>query len=340
MFVARLRQNDALLHEKEKMAGLGTLAAGLAHELNNPAAAVRRAVAQLRELLVKWQTAMSALDQLDLNPHQMDDVAALRSALAERVAKPVALDPLTRSDREGVVEGWLDEHGVPEPWQIAPTLVNYGWDVSDFDHLGQHFSAAQISVIAQSLGVSSEVFAVLDEVGTGSERISEIVRAVKSYSYLDRAPVQEVDVHEGLDNTLVILRHKLNKTRITIARNYTPGLPRIEAFAGELNQVWTNILDNAIDALGQQGEIKLHTYQDGDLVVVEIGDNGPGIPAEIQSRVFEPFFTTKPPGVGTGLGLNIAYNVVNKHYGEIRLTSQPGDTCFQVRLPVKLPHTQ
>jgi len=146
-------------------------------------------------------------------------------------------------------------------------------------------------------------------------------------------------VREGLDNTIVILRHKLNKTSIMVTRNYAPDLPRIEAFAGELNQVWTNILDNAIDALGQSGEITIRTYRDGDQVVVELGDNGPGIPGEIQSRVFEPFFTTKPPGVGTGLGLNIAYNVINKHYGEIRLKSKPGETCFQVRLPIKLPRT-
>jgi signal transduction histidine kinase len=148
-----------------------------------------------------------------------------------------------------------------------------------------------------------------------------------------------VDVHEGLDNTVVILRHKLSKTSITVSRDYAPDLPRIEAFAGELNQVWTNILDNAIDALGQQGDIKIHAFKDGDQVVVELADNGPGIPGEIQSRVFEPFFTTKAPGVGTGLGLNIAYNVVHKHYGEIRLKSKPGETCFQVRLPIKLPRT-
>jgi len=337
--VARLRQNEALLHEKEKMAGLGTLAAGLAHELNNPAAAVRRAAAQLRELLSQWQQAMSALDGLDLDDHQREHVDELRQAMARRAASPVDLDPLTRSDRESEVESWLEAHGVEKPWDLAPTLVSFGWQVADLDHLAEHFDQRALSVIAQSLGLGSAVFALLAEVATGSERISEIVKAVKSYSYVDRAPVQEVDVREGLDNTIVILRHKLNKTSIMVTRNYAPDLPRIEAFAGELNQVWTNILDNAIDALGQSGEITIHTYRDGDQVVVELGDNGPGIPGEIQSRVFEPFFTTKPPGVGTGLGLNIAYNVINKHYGEIRLKSKPGETCFQVRLPIKLPRT-
>jgi signal transduction histidine kinase len=191
-------------------------------------------------------------------------------------------------------------------------------------------------VLAESMGLGSAVYALLDEVAKGSERISEIVKAVKSYSYLDRAPVQEVDVHEGLDNTLVILRHKL-KQGIHVSRDYAPDLPRIEAYAGELNQVWTNILDNAADALGGQGEIRLHTTQEDGRVVVEIEDNGPGIPPAIQSRVFEPFFTTKPPGVGTGLGLNIAYNIVQKHYGEIQLESRPGRTCFRILLPTKLP---
>jgi signal transduction histidine kinase len=340
LFVARLRQNDALLHEKEKMAGLGTLAAGLAHELNNPAAAVKRAVAQLRDLLTKWQPAMSAMDRLQLAPYQMTCLAELRERMAARAAAPVTLDPLTRSDREGEIEAWLDDHGVAGAWELAPTLVGFGWELSDFENLAENFPSEHVAVIAESLGIGSAVHAVLEEVSMGSERISEIVKAVKSYSYLDRAPIQEVDVHDGLDNTLVILRHKLNKGSIQIIRDYDRTLPRIEAFAGELNQVWTNILDNAVDALGGHGEIRLHTYRDDDRVVVEIADNGPGIPPEIQSRVFEAFFTTKPPGVGTGLGLNIAYNVVNKHYGDIRLKSKPGETCFQVCLPIKLPRAQ
>ncbi len=335
---ARLRQNEALLHEKEKMAGLGTLAAGLAHELNNPAAAVRRAASQLGDLLPKWQPAMSALDRLALNPQQAALLAALRQAMAVRATAVITLDPLTRSDQEGAVESWLTDLGVAEPWELAATLVNFGWTVADFEQLGDAFSSAEISVLAQALGLGSGVFSLLDEVSKGSGRISEIVKAVKSYSYLDRAPVQEVDVHEGIDNTLIILRHKL-KTKISVVRTYAPNLPKIEAFAGELNQVWTNILDNALDALsGRDGaELRITTSLQGEAVMVELADNGPGIPDEIQSRVFEPFFTTKAPGVGTGLGLNIAYNIVHKHYGEIRLTSRPGFTCFQVKLPTRLP---
>ena len=338
--MGRLRQNEALLHEKEKMAGLGTLAAGLAHELNNPAAAVRRAAAQLGELLPKWQTATSALDRLPLSAHQQEHLAELRATMAERATSLISLDPLTRSDREGEVETWLNDHGVADAWDLAPTLVNFGWEVADLEALGHDFQPAEITVLVQSLGLGSAVYSLLDEVSQGSGRISEIVKAVKSYSYLDRAPVQEVNVHEGLDNTLVILRHKL-KSGVKVTRHYAPNLPQIEAFAGELNQVWTNIIDNAVDALGKQpgAEITISTRQEADQVIVELADNGPGIPVEIQSRVFEPFFTTKAVGVGTGLGLNIAYNIIHKHYGDIRLTSRPGFTCFEVRLPRRLPKT-
>jgi signal transduction histidine kinase len=336
--MSRLRQNEALLHERERMASLGTLAAGLAHELNNPAAAVRRAAAQLRELLLKWQQAMSALDQLDLDDHQREHVEGLRATMAQRAGSTVALDPVTRGDREAEVEAWLGDRGVDEAWELAPTLVSFGWNLADFEHLGEHFAPEAIAVVVRSLGLGSAVYSLLDEVAQGSTRISEIVKSVKSYSYLDRMPVQEVDVRDGLENTLVILRHKLKST-INLVRDYAENVPRIEAYAGELNQVWTNIIDNALDALNGQGEIRISIRREGDEVIVEIADNGPGIPTEIQSRVYEPFFTTKPPGVGTGLGLNIAYNIVHKHYGEIRLTSRPGLTCFQVRLPLNIPHT-
>jgi signal transduction histidine kinase len=178
-------------------------------------------------------------------------------------------------------------------------------------------------------------YTLLDEIGMGTERLSEIVKSVKAYSYLDQGPVQQVDIHQGLENTLVILRHKL-KNGITIKREYAPDLPLIEAHGSELNQVWTNILDNAADAMHGQGEIILRTRAEDKKVIVEIQDNGPGIPPEIKKRVFEPFFTTKPPGLGTGLGLHIAYTVVNNHAGRIDLTSEPGKTCFQVTLPMQL----
>jgi signal transduction histidine kinase len=187
----------------------------------------------------------------------------------------------------------------------------------------------------QWIGIGCSLHALLSEVSMGAERISEIVKAVKTYSYLDQAPIQEVDLHEGLENTLVILRHKL-KVGVTVKRDYAADVPRIEAYGSELNQVWTNIIDNAVDAMNGQGELLVRTYKKGDHVVVEIADTGPGIPPEIQSRIYEPFFTTKPPGVGTGLGLNIVYTIIHKHYGKVHLSSRPGATCFQVTLPLQL----
>ncbi len=331
----RLRQNEALLHQSEKMAALGTLSAGLAHELNNPAAAARRAAIQLREALAAWEAATLRLDACSFDQAQSKRVTALREEIVKRASVPDDLDPLARSDRESDTQVWLEDHHIDQSWELAPMLVSFGWDVEALDDLAATFSPTDLAAVCNWLGVGGTVYALLDEVGKSAERISEIVKSVKLYSYLDQAPIQEVDVHEGLENTLVILRHKLKKG-INVTREYARDLPRIEVYASELNQVWTNIIDNAIDAMDGQGEIVLRTYAQGEHVAVEIQDNGPGIPPKVQSRIFEPFFTTKPPGVGTGLGLNITYNIVQKHLGQIKVTSQPGATRFQVILPVRL----
>jgi len=332
---ARLRQNESLLHQSEKMAALGTLSAGLAHELNNPAAAARRAAIQLREALAAWEAATLRLDACSFDAAQSKRVTALRKEIVRRASVPDHLDPLARSDRESEVQTWLEDHDIDQSWDLAPMLVSFGWDVEALDGLAATFSPVDLAAVCNWLGVGGTVYALLDEVGKSAERISEIVKSVKMYAYLDQAPIQEVDVHEGLENTLVILRHKL-KQGVNVTREYARDLPRIEAYASELNQVWTNIIDNAIDAMEGQGEITLRTYAQDDSVVVEIDDNGPGIPDKIQSRIFEPFFTTKPPGVGTGLGLNITYNIVQKHHGRIQVASRPGATRFQVMLPVQL----
>ena len=332
---SRLRQNESLLHEREKLAGLGTLAAGLAHELNNPAAAARRAATQLRDALAAWERATLRLDACSFDKEQSERVKALRDDIIRRASTPDALDPLARSDRESEVQAWLEDHKVDEAWELAPMLVSFGWDVPSLDDLAAGFAAVDLPPVSHWLGTGGSVYALLDEMSKSAERISEIVKAVKTYSYLDQAPVQEIDVREGLENTLVILRHKL-KQGITVGRDYAPDLPRIEAYGSELNQVWTNIVDNAIDAMQGHGELTLRTRRQGDHVVVEIGDNGPGIAAKTRARIFEPFFTTKPPGVGTGLGLNISYNIVEKHLGQITVESQPGDTRFSVTLPIRL----
>jgi len=334
--MSRLRNTEAMLRQSEKMAALGTLAAGLAHELNNPAAAARRSSAQLREALAEWQRLSAELTDLAFDSRQKQAVSTLREEMVTRVTSPVDLDPLTRSDQESDLQAWLEEHGIQEAWELAPTLLSLGWPLAALEELTEPFLDQQFPLVVQWLGAGASTYALLDEVRMSAERISEIVRAVKTYSYLDQAPVQEVDVHEGLENTLIILRHKL-KQGVHVVREYAPDLPRIEVYASELNQVWTNIIDNALDAMDGRGELRLKTYAKDGQVVVEISDNGPGVPPEIQSRIFEPFFTTKPPGEGTGLGLHISYNIiVQEHGGQIRVTSQPGLTCFQVTLPPQL----
>jgi signal transduction histidine kinase len=335
----RLRSTEALLRQSEKMAALGTLAAGLAHELNNPAAAVQRSSSQLRETAAEWQHLTRQLDELDLDPGQHEAAHTLRSEMghyvAAHLAAPPRLDPLTRSDQEGELQGWLESQGVDRAWELAPTLVAVGFDAPTLKGLTHAFARPHLPVVARWLTASCLLYTLMDEVHTGAERIAEIVGAVKAYAYLDQAPVQLVDVHEGLDNTLVILRHKL-KAGVTVTRDYAPDLPRVEAYGSELNQVWTNLIDNAVDAMKGQGQISLRTSAHAQHIVVEIADDGPGIPPEIQSRIFEPFFTTKPPGAGTGLGLHIAYNIVQRHGGQIRVASRPGATRFEVTLPVEL----
>jgi signal transduction histidine kinase len=341
---ARLRNTELMLRQSEKMAALGTLSAGLAHELNNPAAAVRRSATQLREALAGLQRHAAGLGALNPSPEAMAVVNTLRMELPRRATSPVKLDPLARSDLEGEVGGWLEEQGVDQPWELAPAIVALGWHANDLEDLTTPFTAAQKPVFLCWLATACTVYALLDEVSQGAGRISEIVKAVKSYSYLDQAPVQLVDVHEGIENTLVILRHKL-KAGVTVVRDYAPNLPRIEAYASELNQVWTNLIDNAIDAMNGKGELRIRTYSqdkaaDGGTrtdIGVEISDNGPGIPPELLGRIFDAFFTTKKLGKGTGLGLHITYNiVVNQHHGEIKVESLPGQTTFRVMLPMQI----
>jgi signal transduction histidine kinase len=332
---SRLRQNEALLHQREKMAGLGTLAAGLAHELNNPAAAAQRSVDSLRGSLAKWQQLTLQLDHRKFDQSHADRLNQLRDEMERHNRSGVTLNPIERSDHESELQAWLEDQGIDDAYELAPTLFSFGLHVSKLKETAAQFAEDDRSTVLRWLAYGYTVYSLLDEVGTSSQRISEIVKAVKSYSYLDQAPVQEVNAHDGLENTLIILKHKL-KHGINVVREYDPDLPRIEAYASELNQIWTNIIDNAIDAMHGQGEINLKTYQQTGNVVVEICDNGPGIPSEIQARIFEPFFTTKAPGIGTGLGLNIAYNIVQKHRGLIKVDSQPGRTCFQVTLPIRL----
>jgi signal transduction histidine kinase len=333
--VHRLRETEGIVRQNERMAQLGTLTAGVAHELNNPAAAVKRGSEQLDDALRTLEEAAAALD-----PALREEHRATLDAWAERARRaassPPEMDALLRSDRESALEGWLDDHGVDDAWELAPQLVNLNLADDELDQVTATFDGETLRSVLAWLAASYAVFNLVAEVSQGATRISELVKALKGYSFLDQAPVNDVDVHEGIDNTLLILRNKLRG--ISVRRNYAPDLPRIQAYGSELNQVWTNLLDNAADALKEQGEITITTAADGANVMVDVEDNGPGVPADIQPRVFDAFFTTKGPGRGTGMGLNITYKiVVERHGGDIKLESKPGRTQFRVWLPGRLP---
>ena len=327
-------QQEIMLRQSEKLATLGKLSAGMAHELNNPAAAARRGADQLRQLFIQLQITYLRLGKMKLSDAQLDALTNLAIAVQQQAAQPANLDALTRSDREYEVESWLEDRNIDNAWELAPALVEMGYTPEKLTSLAAELRVEQLGTAVAWLTITHTIYSLLQEISEGSSRISEIVKALKTYTYLDQAPVQDVDVHEGLDNTLVMLRSKLKKG-VTVHRDYCTNLPRIEAYGSELNQVWTNIIDNAVAAMNGQGEISLRTHYEGSWITIEIEDNGPGIPEPIQSKIFDPFFTTKAPGEGTGLGLNISHNIiVQKHKGEITVDSQPGRTCFQIKLPV------
>ncbi len=329
----RVRNMEGYSQQREKLASLGTMAAGLAHELNNPATAARRASAHLREVVDNLQSCACELHESLKPEHWQPLVDASQTAIA-RLAKTAPLDSVARSDREDRVATWLEQHGVADGWKLAPALVTANMSDDELATLAKTLPREALDRAFGWLEASLSLHSLLNEVDGSTARISELVKAVKAYSYMDQSPMQEVDVHEGIENTLTMLGHKLKK--VTVTRKYDRAIPRIMAYGGELNQVWTNLLDNAIDAVKGTGKICVATFLDDDQVVVEIADNGNGIPPEVQSHIFEPFYTTKGVGSGTGLGLVISSRIVaNRHGGEIEFESVPGDTRFKVRLPIK-----
>ncbi len=332
---AEVKQRTTELLQSEKLATLGRLSAGIAHELNNPAAATQRGAEQLRQVYFKLQTVQLRLRGLDLSEAHLEKLMALGEQARNQAEQPDALSPLDRSDREYEIEDWLDEQGVAEPWEVAGQLVSLGYKPETLQPLTADFAPNQLPVVLNWLACTYTIHQLLAEIDHGSYRISEIVKALKSYTYMDQAPLQAVAVAEGLDNTLIILQAKL-KSGITVQREYADNLPVIEAYGSELNQVWTNIIDNAIGAMAGQGTLTLRTRQEDDFIVVEIEDSGPGIPEEIQAQLFDPFFTTKAPGEGTGLGLNISHNIIcQKHRGRLLVDSEPGRTTFIIKLPLQ-----
>jgi signal transduction histidine kinase len=326
----RRPEADALLQQREKMAALGKLSAGLAHELNNPAAAARRAAARLREALETVQRSAFALGARQLSEAQKDRLLTMQQSAA-----PPGLDTLALSGREDALADWLDERGIASGYELAGPLAEAGFTEDDLDSLAVQFpeSGAFTESLAW-LGASLEAIEMLRTVEQSTDRISDLVSAIKAYSYRDQAPQQEVNVQESLETTLTILRFKC-KGGVQVIRDYAPDLPCITAYGSELNQVWTNLMDNALDAMDGHGTLRVRTAREDNCLLVEIGDDGPGIPADIQQRIFEPFFTTKEVGQGTGLGLDTAYRIiVTRHHGDLRVISEPGDTRFQVRLPL------
>jgi signal transduction histidine kinase len=320
---------------RERLASLGTMAAGLAHELNNPAAAARSAAVQLAQALDAIGSALGQFVELGVEREEAAQLVALQKQAVERAAAATALDTLDAADAEDELLARLEDLGVPEAWSLAEPLAAAGVDeewLSRVAELAGPATHAALRWVAATL-TAGRLAAELQE---STERMSTLVSAVKSYSYMDRGELVEVDIHEGIETTLTVLGFKLKQTTIEVVRDYDRTLPKLTVRGSELNQVWTNLLDNAIDALGDHGTITITTRRDGaNCVVVEIADDGPGMPDEVVERVFDPFFTTKDVGRGTGLGLATARRiVVDRHDGSLTLDTQPGRTVFHVRLPL------
>jgi signal transduction histidine kinase len=336
--LGRLRENQVHLSQSEKMAQLGTLTAGVAHELNNPAAAVRRSADQLIDATKNLDAAYANISRLGFDDQQWQILNSLAEKAHKSAYSPPEMDALTRSDMEAEIEDWLDDHGISEAWQMAPNLVNLQFNEKELAFLAEEFPTERLMCVVEWLNATYDVYSLLHELSEGSVRISAIVKSLKSYVYLDEGPVQSVNINEGLDDTLTILHSKL-KSGINVKREYAQDLPELIGHGSELNQVWTNLIDNAVDALADQedAQVIIRTRQESGWVVVEVEDNGPGIPEDIQPKIFDAFFTTKEPGKGTGLGLNISYKiVVQKHRGDMKVSSIPGKTCFKVMLPITL----
>ena len=328
------RSIESTARQRESLVALGTLAAGLAHEINNPASAATRAVDALQAACATLVSSLGRLAGGELSAGQLAALEGLRHELEPRAADP---DPLARADREQALSSWLARNGVPGAWTIAPPLAAAGADPAWCARAAAVLEGPALAPGLEWVAATLSAASLLGEVKESTRRISELVAAVRSYSQLDRSSLQQVDVTDGLDSTLVMLGHKL-RGGVTVLREYGDGVPRVEAYAGELNRVWTNLIDNAVDAMDGTGTLRLATRVEGDSVVVEVGDTGPGMAPEVADRAFEAFYTTKDVGKGTGLGLDIARRIVEeRHGGAIAIDSRPGRTVLRVRIPVRRP---
>jgi signal transduction histidine kinase len=333
------RNSQSAIGARERLLSLGRLSAGLTHELNNPAAAAVRATAALRERVSKMRRKLAHLATAKVDPEGLTVLTELQEVAVEKMAKAEKLSPMQVADAEDVIGDWLDDHGVGDGWDLAPTLVAAGVDEAWLDEIADTLPSELLSDGIHWVTYALETEQLMMEIEDSTERISHLVGAAKQYSQLDRAAHQEIDVHDGLISTLTMLNYKIKESgKIILHKDFAPDLPMIPAHPAELNQVWTNLIDNAIQAMPEGGTLTVRTRRDDDHVVVEIGDTGVGIPENLHTKIFEPFFTTKPVGQGTGLGLDICYRVVTqRHGGDLRVVSRPGDTRFVVRLPVNEP---
>ncbi|TDO52198.1 cyclic nucleotide-binding protein [Kribbella sp. VKM Ac-2527] len=334
-FVSGMRRTNQTMGERERLLALGSLSAGLTHELNNPAAAAVRAAATLRQRVAGMRSKLAMLADGTLDATKLHQIVELQEAAVERVAKAKAkeVSPIELSDAEDSLSDWLDDHDVTSSWDVAPVLASVGLDVEWMEEVLAAVGPAYLEGAVRWLMYTIDTESLMNEIDDSVTRISTLVGAARQYSQIDRAPYQVVDLRELLKSTLVMMSGKLQG--IEVVKEFDPELPPIPAYAAELNQVWTNVIDNAVSAMGGSGTLTIRTKRDGAYAVVEIGDTGPGIPPEIRRRIFEPFFTTKPIGEGTGLGLDISWRiVVKKHHGDLRVESQPGDTRFKIVLPI------
>src|SRR5580693_3707592 len=327
----RVRETTRVEQQRDRLASLGKLSAGLAHELNNPASAAKRATSQLGDMLAKITDASHELGSRDLTLAQKAEIEKLETAFVQSDAVPP--DPLAMSDLEEQIDSLLRSHGQNDLWQMAADLARKNVKPEALESLFATLDADTARAALVRIAASVEVASLLNEIEHSTSRISDLVGAIKEYTYMDQAPVQNVDIVKSLETTLTIMNHKL-KRGVVVLRDYQKGPFLVNSFGSELNQVWTNLIDNAIDAMGGKGELRVRTYREDDCVVVEIADNGPGIRPEIEAHIFEPFFTTKGVGEGTGLGLDTVQRIVKKHRGSIQVRSVPGDTRFQVWLPL------
>jgi signal transduction histidine kinase len=332
-----MRNTQAVIGERQRLAALGSLTSGLMHELNNPAAATVRATAALRDRVAMMRRKLGMLANEKIPAEQLRALTQLVEPIIERAAKAPELSPMETSDREDELSDWLDAHEVTGGWDLASVFAAGGLDLACMEEIGANVAPELLDQALHWIGYALETEQLMTDIEDAGNRISNLVSAAKQYSQLDRASHQWIDVHDGLKSTLIMLTHKIGDG-VRVVKDFDRTLPQIPAHPAELNQVWTNLIDNAVQAMGGAGTLTLRTTREDNCVVVEVGDTGPGIPEQIRPRIFEPFFTTKPVGEGTGLGLDISYRiVVNGHGGDIRVLTQPGDTRFQVRLPLSEP---